>query len=137
MPETLTLDQMSQLDTAYMFSQTSNGEIAMRWFPLAVRSGYAIAYPPMEAFLERVGRRKLVMPTYEALVKTPEGLAVAREVLERAWPGYHPITTASVEQVIERAQPAAAPAPAVAPEEPATQDEADEEGTGDDGAGQA
>ena len=110
MPETLSLEQMAQLDTAYMFSQTPNGEIAMRWFPLAVRSGYAVAYPPMEDFLVRVGRRKLIMPTYEALVQSPEGVAVARDVLERARPGYHPITTASVEQVIARA-PEPAPAP--------------------------
>src|SRR5690554_1142618 len=115
MPATLSLEQMSQLDTAYMFSQTPNGEIAMRWFPLAVRSGYAIAYPPMEEFLERIGRRKLIMPTYEALVQTAEGLAVARQVLERARPGYHPITTASVEQVIARARPAPAVAPPVSP----------------------
>ncbi|MGY0634687.1 M1 family metallopeptidase [Luteimonas sp. A478] len=113
MPDTLSLEQMAQLDTAYMFSDTPNGEIAMRWFPLAVRSGYAIAQSQMEAFLERIGRRKLVMPVYEALVQTPEGLALAKDVLERARPGYHPITTASVEQVIARAQPAgdAAPAP--------------------------
>lgn len=123
MPGTLSLEQMAQLDTAYMFSDTPNGEIAMRWFPLAVRSGYAIAQPQMEAFLERIGRRKLVMPVYEALVQTPEGLALAREVLERARPGYHPITTVSVEQVIARAQPEVGEAPAA--ESPAAEDEAE------------
>lgn len=130
MPDTLSLEQMSQLDTAYMFSQTPNGEISMRWFPLAVRSGYAIAYPPMEEFLERVGRRKLIMPVYAALVQTQEGLALAREVLERARPGYHPITTASVEQAIERARPAGDPQPApVAPAlEGAPEDEGAEAG---------
>lgn len=128
MPDTLSLEQMAQLDTAYMFSDTANGEIAMRWYPLAVRSGYAIAYPQMEEFLERIGRRKLVMPVYEALVQTPEGLALASEVLDRARAGYHPITTASVEQVIERApaESRVAPAP-VSPElEGAEQGDADE-----------
>ena len=135
MPDTLSLEQMSQLDTAYMFSQTPNGEIAMRWFPLAVRSGYAIAYPPMEEFLEQIGRRKLIMPTYEALVQTPEGLALARDVLERARPGYHPITTASVEQVIGGAQPAPAAAP-VSPKlegEPETGAEDDVQADGEAG----
>ncbi len=141
MPETLELEQMSQLDTAYMFSQTPNGEIAMRWFPLAVRSGYAIAYPPMEGFLERIGRRKLIMPTYEALVQTPEGLAVAREVLERARAGYHPITTASVEQVIA-GSPAASASPPVSPvldgaPEPAAGDEAGTEDANADDAGES
>ena len=140
MPETLSLEQMSQLDTAYMFSQTPNGELAMRWFPLAVRSGYAVAYPPMEAFLERIGRRKLIMPTYEALVQTPEGLAVAREVLERARPGYHPITTASVEQVIASA-PATSASPPVSPllegaPEPGAEDQAEPEAADDAEAGE-
>jgi hypothetical protein len=105
-----------------------------------VRSGYAVAYPPMEAFLERIGRRKLIMPTYEALVQTPEGLAVAREVLERARPGYHPITTASVEQVIA-SSPAASASPPVSPvlegvPEPGAEDDAEPEAADDAEAGE-
>lgn len=111
MPETLSLEQMAQLDTAYMFSRTPNGELAMRWYPLAVRSGYAIAYEPMDGFLERVGRRKLIMPVYEALAATPAGLDRARAVFARARPGYHPITTASVAQLLDTARPAADAAP--------------------------
>ncbi|MEZ0469101.1 M1 family metallopeptidase [Luteimonas salinilitoris] len=113
MPETLTLEQMSQLDTAYGFSDTPNGELAMRWYPLAVRSGYAIAYEPMSAFLQRIGRRKLIIPVYEALAQSEEGLAFARRVFERARPGYHPITTASVQKTLDEAKPK--PAPAVTP----------------------
>lgn len=126
MPDTLDMEQMSQLDTAYTFSHTPNGEIAMRWYPLAVRSGYVLAYPPMEEFLERIGRRKLIMPVYEALVQTPEGLGLAKEVFARARPGYHPITSASVQQTIDGAQPAGG----LAPVEPAPQDDAE----GDDEA---
>ena len=59
------------------------------------------------------------MPIYEELVKTPEGLAFAREVFERARPGYHPITTASVEAVLAKAGAiAAASASAPAPAQP-------------------
>ncbi|MDH5824688.1 M1 family metallopeptidase [Luteimonas sp. RD2P54] len=106
MPETLTQEQMSQLDTAYAFTGTANGELAMRWYPLAVRSGYAIAFEPMNEFLRRIGRRKLVMPVYEALAQTEEGLALARSALRVARPGYHPITTASVEKTLDEARPA-------------------------------
>ena len=55
-------------------------------------------------FLQRIGRRKLIMPTYAALVKTPEGLALAEQVFAKARPGYHPITTGSVEQAIAEAK---------------------------------
>jgi leukotriene-A4 hydrolase len=106
MPETLTTQQLAALDAAYAFTGTPNGEIAQRWYPLAVRSGYDAANDELAAFIARVGRRKLIMPTYEALVKTPEGLKLAEETFAKARPGYHPITTGSVEAVIAKAKQA-------------------------------
>jgi len=103
MGETLKPEQLSQLDTAYRFTGTANGEIAMRWYPLAIRSGYRQAWPEAGAFIERVGRRKLIMPIYTELAKTPEGLAFAREAFAKARPGYHPITTGSVEALLDKA----------------------------------
>ncbi len=108
MPETLKPEQMAALDAAYHFTGTANGEIAQRWYPLAVRSGYHAADGEMAAFMARVGRRKLIMPIYNALVKTPEGLAFAKDVFERAKPGYHPITTGSVAATIAGAEKAQA-----------------------------
>ena len=100
----LGLEQLAQLDQAYKFTGTPNGEIAMRWYPLAIRSGYAEALPAASEFIQRVGRRKLIMPIYEALVKTPEGLALAKDAFAKAKPGYHPITTGSVEAVLAKAE---------------------------------
>ncbi|MEN1972290.1 M1 family metallopeptidase [Luteimonas sp. MJ204] len=131
MPETLSTEQLSQLDTAYTFTGTPNGEIAQRWYPLAVRSGYVQAYPAIADFLRTIGRRKLIMPTYQALVATEAGLGFAKEQLAAARPGYHPITTGSVERVIAEAKPApgsgtpVAPA-AVEPAEPAPQPPAED-----------
>ncbi|MGY0557815.1 M1 family metallopeptidase [Lysobacter sp. A421] len=104
LPETLDHEQLVALDEAYEFTGTANGEIAMRWYPLTVRSGYPEANEAIAEFLARVGRRKLIMPTYAALVKTPEGLAMAEQILAEARPGYHPITTGSVDAVIAEAK---------------------------------
>ena len=104
--EKATPDQLLQLDQAYQFTGTRNGEIAMRWYPLAIRSAYVEAVPEATAFIERVGRRKLIMPIYEELARTPEGLALARASFERARPGYHPLTTGSVQAVLDAAAPA-------------------------------
>src|SRR5690606_21260379 len=106
LPETLSIEQLSQLDTAYRFTGTPNAELAQRWYPLAVRSNYVQAYPAIADFVRSLGRRKLIMPTYQALVATESGLAFAKEQLEAARPGYHPITTASVEKLIAEAKPA-------------------------------
>nr|WP_233198825.1 MULTISPECIES: M1 family metallopeptidase [Luteimonas] len=119
LPETLTVEQLAQLDGAYAFTGTDNGEIAMRWYPLAIRSGYTQANEALAAFTERVGRRKLIMPIYTALVQTEPGLVLAKEIFARARPGYHPITTGSVETLIADARPAPAPpTPPAAPEAP-------------------
>lgn len=106
MPDTLSVEQLKALDAAYKITGTPNGEIAQRWYPLTVRSGYTQANEAIAAFLQRIGRRKLIMPTYSELVKTPAGLKLAEEVFAKAKPGYHPITTESVEAVIAKAKAA-------------------------------
>jgi aminopeptidase N len=116
MPETLKPEQLKQLDDAYKFTGTPNGEIAQRWYPLTVRSSYVEARPAIADFLQRIGRRKLIMPTYEELVKTTDGLEFAKDVFAKAKPGYHPITTGSVEKTIAEAKPTAATVPAAAPD---------------------
>ena len=98
------LDKLAALDRVFKFTGTPNGEIAMRWYPLAIRSGYAEATPAASTFIERVGRRKLIMPIYAELVKTPEGLEVAKAAFEKAKPGYHPITTGSVQDMLSKAE---------------------------------
>lgn len=101
MPETLEASKLLALDEAFRFTGTRNGEIAMRWYPLAERSGYFEARPAMAEFLKRIGRRKLIMPVYEALKATPEGLEFARAVFAEARPGYHPITVSSVDAALK------------------------------------
>jgi aminopeptidase N len=109
MPATLSPEQMAELDAAFAFTGTANAEIAQRWYPLTVRSGYLQARPSMEAFLTKIGRRKLIMPIYDELAKTPEGREFGLQVFEKARPGYHPITVGSVEKALaEPAPPAAA-----------------------------
>ncbi|QSX78760.1 M1 family metallopeptidase [Agrilutibacter solisilvae] len=103
MPKTLAQEQLAALDAAYHFTGTPNGEIAQRWYPLAVRSGYTAANEAISAFLQRVGRRKLIIPTYKELVKTPAGLKLAQDTFAKARPGYHPITSTTVEATIAEA----------------------------------
>jgi hypothetical protein len=92
--------QIKALDAVCHFTGTPNGEIAQRWYPLTVRSGYLAARPAIAEFLSRIGRRKLVMPTYNALAKTADGQAFARGVFARARAGLHPITIGSVEAAL-------------------------------------
>jgi leukotriene-A4 hydrolase len=100
LPAQLQQTQLQALDMSYHFTGTANAELAQRWYPLTVRSAYLAAQPAMAEFLSKVGRRKLVMPIYTALSKSPEGLAFARDVFAKARPALHPITIGSVETVL-------------------------------------
>ncbi|MBM5812153.1 MAG: M1 family metallopeptidase [Gammaproteobacteria bacterium] len=113
LPEAPDTERLAALDVAYQFTGTPNPEIAQRWYPLTVRGGYTAARPAMARFLNRVGRRKIVMPIYKALAATPDGLVFAREVFAAARPALHPITVASIEAAlaVDQAPLAVPPAP--------------------------
>lgn len=103
LPADIDAERLVELDAAFRFTGTPNGEIAQRWYPITVRAGYFEARPALAQFLRKVGRRKLILPSYVALAETPDGLAFARQVLQQASAGYHPITRASVQAVLDAA----------------------------------
>ena len=100
LPEKPTIAQMKALDKAWKLTGTGNAEIAFRWYVATVRAGYTDARPAIAAFIERIGRRKLVMPIYAELAKSEDGKAFAKGVYSKARPGYHPLTQASVDKVL-------------------------------------
>ncbi len=100
LPAKPTVEQMKALDAAWKLTGTGNGEIAFRWYVATVRAGYTDARPQIAAFIERIGRRKLVVPIYEELAKSEEGTQFAIGVYRKAKPGYHPLTQGSVEKAL-------------------------------------
>ncbi len=103
LPKELPAEKVAELDAAHRITGTPNPEIAQRWYPLSVRSDYAAARPEIRKYLLSIGRRKLIMPIYEALAETPEGLAFAQATFAEARAGYHPITIGSVESLLAKA----------------------------------
>ncbi len=100
LPAKPTVAQMKALDKAWKLTGTGNAEIAFRWYVATVRAGYAEARPALAAFIERIGRRKLVVPIYAELARTEDGKQFAIASYRKAKPGYHPLTRASVEKVL-------------------------------------
>jgi leukotriene A-4 hydrolase/aminopeptidase len=91
---------LARLDGAYRFTRSGNAEIVSQWLTMAVRANYAPAYGKLEEFLVGVGRRKFLKPIYEELVKTASGKARAKAVFQKARPGYHPISAATVDGIV-------------------------------------
>ena len=101
-PGALTPQQMTQLDATFGFTEAGNSEVAHQWLLTAIRNQYEPAYLRLETYLVGIGRRKLIKPLYDELVKTPEGRARAEAIYERARPGYHPIAVSSIDEVVGR-----------------------------------
>jgi len=101
LPKKLSAQKVAALDAAYHLTGAANAEIARRWYLVAIRNAYQPARAAMAAYMTRIGRRYLVVPLYEALAKTPDGRAFARDVYAKAKPGYHPMTRVSIEKALK------------------------------------
>lgn len=92
--------QMADLDANYGLTQRQNREITMRWFLAGIRADYAPMRDALRDHLIEIGRRKLMMPLWSELAKTPENKAWAIEVYKKARPGLHPIAQNSVDATL-------------------------------------
>lgn len=88
LPADLGAERLAELDAAFNLTAAKNNEIAHSWLKNAIRAGYAPAWPRLEHYLTTIGRRKLVRPLYDELLKTPEGTQRAREIYAKARPLY-------------------------------------------------
>ncbi len=101
MPRQLQQSQMSELDAAFALTASTNSEIAHSWFLLAIHSGYEPAYAPLRQYLQTIGRRKLIVPLYRALLESPAGRRMAGQIYTQAKPGYQTVTVRSIDALFE------------------------------------
>ena len=97
----LSAAQMADLDKAFGFTKSPNAEIAHSWFKLVIVNDYRPSFPRLEEYMKTIGRRKLIEPLYAGLMKTSAGTEVAKRVLTKARPGYHPETVKAIEAIVE------------------------------------
>ena len=97
---TLTAAQLTDLDKTFGLSKSPNAEIGHSWFELVIVNNYQPGFPRLEEYLKTIGRRKLIAPLYESLMKTPAGTEVAKRVFAKARPGYHPETVKAIEAIV-------------------------------------
>ncbi len=100
LPADLSIEKMKDLDHAYHFTQTGNSEIADLWFLLSIKTKYEPAYPAMKQFLYVTGRQKFLEPLYKAMMATPEGTAMAKEIYAKARPNYHPLAQKTIDEML-------------------------------------
>ncbi|MBS1779894.1 MAG: M1 family metallopeptidase [Bacteroidetes bacterium] len=99
MPSPLSQAQMQALDKAFHFTNSGNSEIADLWYTMAIPADYKPAFPAMDKFLSRVGRRKFLEPLYEGMMKNSKQ-DMAKAIYAKYKQNYHPLAQEDVDAIL-------------------------------------
>jgi len=100
LPANLSVKQMKALDDAFDFTHSGNAEIQAEWYTQAALHGYTEAFPAIEDFLMKVGRRKFLVPIYRALLQSEEGKRAALDIYAKARKNYHYVATSTLDEML-------------------------------------
>ena len=97
----LTTQQLADLESTLNLRTEGNAELVYAWLQIAVAHRYQPAVPKLAQFLTSQGRRKFVLPLFTSLWAEGDwGRPIATRIYAQARPGYHPVTTGSVDAVV-------------------------------------
>ena len=100
LPESLTPQQLQDLDNQFNLTQSKNAEIAFAWFTVAIRNNYQKVLPAVGRYLQSIGRGKFVRPLYKSL--NDAGLTeLAQEIYQVARSGYHPSIVGMLDKIVK------------------------------------
>src|SRR5690606_19738017 len=103
-PDERSAAQLAALDEALGLSRSGNNEELFLWLELALQNRYEPAVPQVEEFLATVGRTKFVRPLFQALMDTGGwGRPIARRIYAETRSGYHAVTPAAVDRLVNGA----------------------------------
>ena len=101
LPRTLSPERLAALDRRFGWSETGNSEIRFAWLNLALANRYEPAAASAEQFLTAQGRRKFVAPLFQQMWGQGDwGRALASRIYKRARPGYHAVTSTTIDKIL-------------------------------------
>ena len=101
LPKDLTLQEMTNIDKEFNFTNGGNFVVRRQWFIQAIQHQYKAAYPAIEQFLTSYSRTGSLTPLYKEMIKTPEGKTWAKQIYTKAKSGYHATTVQAVESLLK------------------------------------
>ena len=101
LPRQQSVQHLDDLDHAFHLSNSGNAEIRTAWLQIAIASRYDAAIPAIEDHLAHVGRMKMVVPLYRALLEQGDwGRPIATRSYARARSGYHPFVATAIDRLM-------------------------------------
>ncbi|MEO6186351.1 MAG: M1 family metallopeptidase, partial [Steroidobacteraceae bacterium] len=102
LPRRQTASQLAALVELLNLEKQRNSEVRFAWLRIAIASRYQPAVANLEDFLTSMGRRKFVLPLFtDLMAQGAWGKPIAERIYARARPGYHAITSGSVDKVVK------------------------------------
>lgn len=99
--DNVTPEQMKQLDDIFQLTATENSEIAVLWLEAAILHQYEPAYPAIEAFVNRIGRRKFLVPLYSAMKNSTEWNSRIQNIYSKARANYHAVSRKTLDEMLK------------------------------------
>lgn len=96
-----TQGQMAALDEAFEFTRSGNSEVLSAWLQIAARNNFHAVDARLDLFLMTVGRRKFLVPLYEALLEADDGKRRADAIYKRARMRYHAVSQRTLDQLLD------------------------------------
>lgn len=101
LPKDLTVQEMTQIDKEFNFTNGGNFVIRRQWFIMAIQHQYKYAYPAIEKFLTSYSRTYSLTPLYREMIKTSQGKIWARQIFAKAKSGYHATTVLAIKPLLK------------------------------------
>lgn len=100
LPKQMNPELLAKLDEHLHFNTWGNCEVQTEWFKLGIKSNYTSLNPYIEKFVSLVGRRKFLLPIYQALIENNNTKNWAKEIYAKYRKNYHPVSIMTLDKLI-------------------------------------
>jgi len=104
LPQDISITKLKSLDQQFRLTQSTNNEIAHAWLLLNIKRNNPAVNARLEDYMVSIGRRKLIVPLYKALLQDPKKLAFTKAIYMKARPGYHPLAQGTIDALFEKSK---------------------------------
>ncbi|QNL21543.1 M1 family metallopeptidase [Hyphobacterium sp. CCMP332] len=101
LPDSMSMDQMTDLDNSFGLTRSGNNEILGIWLVKVVANQYKPGYDKLRTFLVNVGRRKFLSPIYKEMAKDEAMKKMAKDIYSEARPNYHSVSYLSIDEILK------------------------------------
>jgi len=101
LPKNISLERLNKLDSQFNLTQSSNNEIAHAWLLLNIKRNNPVINTRLADYMISIGRRKLIVPLYKALLETESKRSFTQKIYNKARSGYHPLAQGTIDALFE------------------------------------